>query len=222
MQSPNITYIISSQLFEKTKNYELLLAIPDEDNEECDGIIILNDEKKGKLDGSNIKFTEKNIVVDNKNTYTFNELAIVLEDEECYLIIVSTKEKIWNLPNEVISFLKMDLVKINYALTIINQKPYIIEVSTRNTIGINQKINWNKELTLSTNDKDNIVDFYYKESNNDREALDLSYFMKHNSKYYFKDCYLSKYDNKIGVFSDTKIDNEISKYNSSLLGFVNI
>ena len=42
--------------------------------------------------------------------------------------------------------------------------------------------------------------------------------MKYNSKYYFKDCYLSKF----GVFSDTKIDNEISKYNSCLLGFINV
>ena len=209
MQYPNIKYIITSQFFEKTKSYELLLAIPD-DNDEYKAIIITRGDGNYELDGSSITFTDQSLTYEGSE-YMFNDLAIAFENINCYLILESNNNKIWNLPHNVTSFLKMDIINYHYAITIINKEPHIIEIAIRNTWGQNQTINLDKSIILSEN-----TEFHYNET----DSLNSSYFTKFNSKYYITRCYLhkDKEAGKIGVYSDSKI----SAHYSYLLGFINI
>ncbi len=217
MQYPNIPYIISSQYFEPTKKRELLLALPIENEDEYDGIVITQT-NKGEMNGSNLEFTDTSIIIDKEETLNFKEFEICIDNDKSYLIIESTKKKIWCLPDNVITFLKMDISQINYALTVINKKPFILELETRNVCGQNQKINWKEELVIAKNE----VSFNYIESSNEKDSLDESYFIKNESKYYIRDCYLHKDSNNIYVYSDMKIDEEKCDNLTNLLGFVKL
>ena len=53
------------------------------------------------------------------------------------------------MPDVVKSFLKMDNIQINHALTILGKNPYILEIETKNISGApNQKIIWKKQIEL--------------------------------------------------------------------------
>ena len=215
MEFPNISYIITSQLFDKTDKYELLIALPSKDKE-CDALVIVPEKNKEELNGSNIIFTKTSFTFDGKE-YPFTELAIGLEDDKCYLIFEKSQKKIWYLPDEIISFLKMDITNNFLALTILEDKPYIINVDTKNTYGSKQNIKWTKEVIL---EKD--VEFYLSKNDEEKETLNQSYFKKYKSTYKINECYLNKVDDKIGIYSDLKIDQQPNKNACCLIGYISL
>ena len=215
MEFPNIEYILSSQIFDKTENYELLIAKPNKENDESDAIIIIPEKNKMELNGSNLKFSESSVIL-NERVYNFKDIEICLQENKCFLIISETKEKIWHLPDVVISFLGMDIRQTNHALTILEKNPYILEIETKNISGApNQKINWKKKIEL----KSEFIPIY---SDDIKDSLDTSYFMKNQEKYFLNECYLIKDRNRICVNVDLKLNGISNKNTTDELGYIEL
>ena len=101
MLQPAIKYFIASKEFkspnEKEETYRLLLA-KELDDGELDVIIIVptKDDDPSVLDGSNITF-QQNLMSYKGEEYCFEELAIMMDEDDtkCYLVLESSKKKIW-------------------------------------------------------------------------------------------------------------------------------
>ena len=216
MEYPNINYIITSQYFDKTQQYELLLAIPNEEKDkDSDAIIIIPEKNKKDLNGCNLNFTDTGLKF-NEKIYNFQDLEISLQENKCFLIISETKEKLWYLPDVVVSFLKMDKIRKDHALTILEKNPYILEIDTKNISGsANQTIKKKEKIILQS-------EFFCNNSDAIKDSLDTSYFIKNNEKYFMKECYLVKDCNKIYVNVDLKIDGISNKNTTDVLGYIEL
>jgi len=108
MICPIIIYHISTKINENNI-YNLYISKKNILNDEISGIIIVPDTncKRSILDGNNIEYT-KNLIRYKGEEYCFDELAIGIENNICYLITKTEKKKLWHLPNQIISFLDLD------------------------------------------------------------------------------------------------------------------
>lgn len=105
MLCPEIIYCISTKI-NKNNKYNLYISKKDIDDKKLLGISIIPDIncKRSLLDGNNIECT-KNLIRHKGEEYCFDELAIGIENDICYLMTKNEEKKLWHLPNEVLLFL---------------------------------------------------------------------------------------------------------------------
>tara|TARA_B100000497_G_C7672873_1_gene406161 strand:- start:888 stop:1598 length:711 start_codon:yes stop_codon:yes gene_type:complete len=234
MLAPRITYFISSKsIFDNNDNKDIYyLTLGKNNNLEVITIMPDKNNDLSLISGNNIKCT-KNVITHRGEEYCFDELAIGYENDNSYLIVETTKLKIWHLPNNVTIFLELDIIiNESFGLSILDKKACIIKYGETNTIPSKCKMLFSKELILritggltKENDKNiNPVNFIYYDSDNYNEIEKKSYFETYNSKYYFKDCLIICKNNILGVYGKfLKYNNEIiSDVITPCMGYINL
>jgi len=169
-------------------------------------------------DGSNIEIGPSNIIVDNCIYYKFSELCIGVVDNKCYLVTQHSLNILWRLPTYVGDFLEIKEFRDGpIALTIKDNKPFILKIKYRITLPIEEHVDWFNEIMLY----DNLNVKFVSRGENLKERLLNSYFIKDNIKYYIKDCIISKKYGTYTVCTDMKSKTgEVYKYVSISLGYI--
>ncbi len=234
MLAPRIPYYISTKLiFDKNVNKDMYhLTLGKKNNLELITIIPDKNNILSLINGNNIKCT-KNVITHRGEEYCFDELAIGYENGISYLIVESTKSKIWHLPDDVTIFLELDIIiNESYGLSISDKKPCIVKYGGTNTIPSKYKVLFSKQLILritgglvkQNDNNDNPVNFIYYDSDNYKDIEKKSYFETYNSKYYFEDCSIISKENILGVYAKfLKYNNEIiSDLITPCMGYINL
>jgi len=236
MEKPNIKYFISTQQFPKTGKLEMILAKINKSETDYEAIVVVPAKNDNKLNGSNIVFSEDGVAVSNEKKYKLDDLAVGMDGDEPYLYLEKFGQKLWHLPWEVVDFLEMNIIKENYGLTIIDDKPYIVKSYIRNTCNPKIKVSFKKELILRKHEdslgyacgdekkdkKNRTSKFVLFESDDQNEKMNQTYFELYNSKYYLKECWVQKNKEMIGVYSKCKVDGEICENAACCLGYTHI
>lgn len=212
MLRPAIIYYISTIINENNK-YNLYISKKNIDDNKLIGISIIPDTdcERSVLDGNNIDCT-KYVLRYKGEEYCFDELALGIENDICYLITENEEKKLWHLPNKVISFLDLDrYIDTSYSLSVDKntQKPILLKEIKTNTNPSISKLIYSKEIMLREqqynmvkNNQTFPTTFFYYDSENINEIIKKSYIDAYNSKYYFKDLYIyKKNENTLGVYS---------------------
>ena len=234
MENPNIKYMISIQRFPKTGKFELLLAKPNKDETDYDAIVVIPAKNDNELNGSNIVFSEDGITVSGEKMYKIDDLAVGIQDNQPYLYLEKSYEKIWNLPWEVVDFLEMNIVKESYGMSIIDDKPHVVKTYIRNTCNAKKRLSSKKELILRKHEdslgftsgdeeidkKNKTTKFILFESEDKNEKIQNSYFELYESKYYFHECQVRENKGIIGVYSNCRTNGEELTNVTCCLGYV--
>lgn len=235
MEKPNIKYFISTQQFPKSGKLEMMLAKHNKLETDYEAIVIVPTKNNNKLNGSNIVFSADGVTVFTSK-YKLDDLAVGMEDDEPYLYLEKNYQKLWHLPWEVVDFLEMNIIKENYGLTIIDDKPYIVNTIIRNTYNPKIRVSFKKELILRKHEdslgytccdekkdkKNKTSKFVIFESDDQNEKMNQTYFELYNSKYYLKECWVQKNKKMIGVYSKFKVNGEFCENVVCCLGYTEL
>jgi len=135
------------------------------------------------IKSENIKYNLDKFTIYDKE-YFYNKLEIgVDKDTGVFLSDGDTKERIFNLPDEIGKLLKMDMRAQYYRTTILNSNLYISLISYRNVIPNKQEVLWSKEAIIRPN-----VEFVPFKSDDIKQELEKSHFIYEGKQYSLIKC----------------------------------
>lgn len=163
-----------------------------------------------------VSFEDTYVTVEGNN-FHYKNMELACENDICLLITKDEKKEILKLNNQVIEFLKMNLIAQTIKIVIVDKKLCLSHVSIRNVTPLNAYVNWTHELIFENN-----VEFILGEpdidfdddSEKSKWISENSYLVKETKKYPLSTCSLSQLNDKIYLVIKSEDKDDI------LLGYI--